>query len=51
MIMGTAGQGAVSFIRQYREAGVPTQFNGLSEVSSRELASELGGANWHTRSS
>ena len=44
IIMCTSGKGAVAFIKQYRETGNPTQYYGMSEISSRELASDLGDA-------
>lgn len=44
VILSTSGKGAVAFIRRYRETGVPTQFYGMSVVSSRELAADLGPA-------
>jgi len=44
VIMSTSGKGAVAFIRRYRERGVHAQFYGMSVVSSRELAADLGPA-------
>jgi len=44
VILSTSGKGAVAFIRRYRQAGAPTQFYGMSVVSSRELAADLGPA-------
>jgi branched-chain amino acid transport system substrate-binding protein len=42
VVLSTSGKGAVAFIRRYRATGVPTQFYGMSVVSSRELAADLG---------
>ncbi|WP_332778003.1 ABC transporter substrate-binding protein [Polaromonas sp.] len=44
VIMITSGKGAVAFIRRCRDSGVSTQFYGMSVVSSRELAADLGTA-------
>jgi branched-chain amino acid transport system substrate-binding protein len=44
VILSTSGKGAVAFIKRYRETGVATQFYGMSVVSSRELAADLGPA-------
>lgn len=42
IVMCVSGEGAVAFLKEYRKTGVPALFYGLSEISSRELVSELG---------
>lgn len=42
IILCVSGEGAVAFLNQYNKTGVSAQFYGLSEISSRELVSELG---------
>lgn len=44
VVLSTSGKGAVAFIRRFQEIGARTQFYGMSVVSSRELAAELGPA-------
>ncbi|ANQ83112.1 ABC transporter substrate-binding protein [Azoarcus olearius] len=42
VILATAGQASVNFIRAYLKSGKRTQFFGLSVVSSNQLLKELG---------
>jgi branched-chain amino acid transport system substrate-binding protein len=42
IILCVSGEGAVAFLSQYAKTGMSAQFYGLSEISSRELISELG---------
>ncbi len=42
VIMGAAGQAAIAFLRRYHQTEFPTQIYALSEVNSRELASDVG---------
>jgi branched-chain amino acid transport system substrate-binding protein len=44
IIMSTSGKGAVALIKRYRQTGEHAQFYGMSVVSSRELAADLGPA-------